>query len=119
MPGGLLVKAAWFFLALSGAVLCESGCSAGGATSAPSDGLSGGGTSGLSGGNTGGSDPIFGNSGTANNGAGGGGIDPTIRNTPDGGCPRVTQKAEKQLGGKADIFWVLDNSGSMFDESQG
>jgi hypothetical protein len=72
---------------------------------------------------SGGDGTFYGNTGGGANVGGdqsiGGGFG-TIRNdTPDGGCPRVTQKAEKQLGGKADIIWVIDSSGSMLDETTG
>lgn len=86
---------------------------------------------------TGGIGAAPGSGGFANTGgaSGGGGLPPStggsgIGALPGGGgttgsggaggaCTGVSQKAEKILGGKADIIWVLDNSGSMFDESQG
>jgi hypothetical protein len=41
------------------------------------------------------------------------------RNEPatDGGCQSTVNRAEKQSGGRADIIWVLDNSGSMTEEA--
>lgn len=36
---------------------------------------------------------------------------------PDGGCAQVVQQAEKRTGGRADIIFVLDNSGSMTEET--
>jgi hypothetical protein len=48
-------------------------------------------------------------------------IDPGGGNTggmgAGGECAGVTNRAEKQEGGKADIIFALDNSGSMFEEA--
>jgi len=40
-------------------------------------------------------------------------VDPA---NPDAPCKETTQQAEKQEGGKADIIFMLDNSGSMGEE---
>ncbi|HVU04914.1 MAG TPA: hypothetical protein VHE30_24355 [Polyangiaceae bacterium] len=116
------MKHAWSsFLSLGAAFAIASGCSAG--TNDSGDGvLVGGGGAGNAGNaNTGGN--LFGGPGANGPGGdqavGGGFGQPIGRDDPDGGCPRVVQKAEKQLGGKADIIFVIDSSGSMFDETTG
>jgi hypothetical protein len=93
-------------------------CSAGGSAGSPFSSATGS-VSGAGGGSVllgaGGGGPLLG---------GGGNTDPNIPDIPiplggDAACKAFSQKAEKRLGGKADIIWVLDNSGSMLTESQG
>lgn len=61
-----------------------------------------------------------GNGGSGNGGNGSGGLVITSSGgtgqLDDGGCAEVVDQAEKLGGGKADIIFVLDNSGSMTDE---
>jgi hypothetical protein len=93
-------------------------CSAGAGDLGKSGNGSGGASSGGGGGTTssggsvasGGTGMVFidpGNGGSSTGGAGGSG----------GGCTAVSAQAEKSLGGEADIIWIIDNSGSMFDEA--
>jgi hypothetical protein len=61
------------------------------------------------------------------NGAGGGTTAPDLvvgspgtvgsGTSPDAACEAVVQKAEKRAGGRADIVFTLDNSGSMTEEA--
>jgi hypothetical protein len=96
-------------------------CSAGGASTAYGGGPDSNATGGA---------PVFGSGGGAVIGTGaessfggsfGGSFGTPVGgpDTPDAACKAVTQKAEKALGGKADIIWVLDNSGSMATEAAG
>lgn len=109
------------FLSVVTAVAALSGCSAGGASDGPGD-LNGGAANGANGNAGGQGGLLYGGTGSTSGGGdtSQGGLGPIGRtDEPDGGCPRVVQKAEKRLGGKADIIWVIDNSGSMATEAAG
>jgi hypothetical protein len=103
---------------------CVAACSAGGGgeslgTTSPDDGA--GGLIGGGGGNGGTTVNPGGSTGATSSGAGsaiGSGVRPGDPGTgPDGSCNSVVSKAEKTLGGKADIIFVVDNSGSMSEEA--
>lgn len=122
---GSSFRTASFFVSLSAlsTVLVAAACSAGADEPGPLGGGTGGGgnapgTGGTIPGGSTGSGGVPPSTGGLSFGAvsssGGGGSTGT-----GGGCSGVSQQAEKILGGKADIIWVLDNSGSMLDESVG
>jgi hypothetical protein len=99
-----------------GAVGVLAACSASGA-SAPgkNNAGAGSGTGGATGG--GGDIGVVGTGSTENQG---GGFNVTQKPGPgsaDAACDAVEQKAEKTLGGRADIIWVLDGSLSMVEEA--
>jgi hypothetical protein len=88
------------------------GCGAPSGSLGPRGGSEGGSSAGGTGsGATGGSSIIF-NSGT-------GALPNSGGPFPDGGCAEFVEKAEKQAGGRADVIWALDNSGSMTEEAAG
>lgn len=109
------MKAAWWFGLVLG-VAGNAGCSAAGSTASNGPG-GGSGSAGNAGGGSNNLPPL---GDGASDGAGGGiTLGPPTDLNPDAACTSVSQKAEKRLGGKADIIWVLDNSGSMLTESGG
>lgn len=92
-------SAAWIF-----------GCSAAGDNKSTFGSGSGGWNAGgqSAGGQTGTGSLILSNGGSSNGGSMG---------TADGSCAEVVQQAEKRSGGRADIIFALDNSGSMQEEA--
>lgn len=119
MNSPALSHASWLALALSTSLAACSanngdpgtGAGAAGGGNSPGAGglLGGGGTTGgggvLPGSGGSGLGSLPGNGG-AGNGSGG----------KAGECPSVSQETEKVLGGKADIIWAIDTSGSMIEE---
>src|SRR5688572_3447447 len=103
-------------LALLCGALVGSGCSAGGGVSNANPNGGNGGNGGTGGGSFGGTGP-----GGFSGSVGGGMFVPGTGGgqmlNPDAACREYSERAEAPLGGKADVIFVLDNSGSMTEEA--
>lgn len=114
--GETMVRNSLFASTLA-ALLSIAGCAADGGTKSSGPGGPGG-TAGTAAGASGDGAAGFGNvgsSGTGVVGGSGGGADASVLDNTGGGCVNIEDESPVARGA-VDIIWIIDNSGSMFDE---